>query len=398
MTVKIVLGLQKGDEGKAKVFHSLLKYSKGVQVGIRFSGGPNAGHTVWDCGEKYVFHQIPSSVIIPNAISIISRGCFLDPFKFKEEYNKMGGKTELSTLHVDERCPLILPHHISKDQEVFKPMIGTTAQGVGPAVADFVSRAGLLVRDLLSGNPNQLEEKLKFCLMGQNNWSKDEYNSHVDSDYISKLFDLGEFIKPFVCDTSETIRYFVDRGADIFMEGSQGYGLDLFVGNYPYVTSTGTTIGYALSSTGLSHKDIDEVVGVVKPYSTYVGEDRDVDLFDEEIQSKIREKGGEFGATTGRPRKIGPTNWSEVNKAILLNGVDSVAITKVDLALMEQNRAFVRNARHTFHPSVHKIYFSYGPNSDQITGAFDISHLNIISTTKQRDFIHFLKRNNIIYS
>ena len=292
MSVKVVLGLQNGDEGKGRVIDDLV-HNATKPVVVRFQGGNNAGHTIYDPqGQKYVVHGLPSGVLNPNAINIITRGCVVNPDELSMEIAQF--KVEQGTLIISEYCPTILPHHVEIDKAVYQGRLGTTAKGIGPAYAAHTSRDATLLKD----------------------WVPEEGENYLIQSYIGNA--------------EKALRDFITEGYDVFLEGCQGVRLDLWGDEYPNVTSSCTTIGAVLSSTRLNHKDIDTVIGVAKVYETKVGNGDFIELHNE-LAEDIRQKGKEYGSTTGRPRKIGWTDLDQLKEACQVNGVDILILTKTDV-------------------------------------------------------------------
>jgi len=289
MSVKVVLGLQNGDEGKGRVVDDLVHVSSNPVV-VRFQGGNNAGHTIYNqSGEKFVVHGLPSGVLNPNAINIITRGCVVNPYDLILEIAQF--KVNPGSLIISEFCPTILDKHIEKDKAVYQQRLGTTAKGIGPAYADHTSRDALLMKDWV---------------------------------------DEGALLDGYIGEAEKALRDLVDKGFDVLLEGCQGTRLDVWGDEYPNCTSSCTTIGAVFSSTRLSPKDITEVIGVAKVYETKVGSGPFKEL-DEELSNKFREVGKEYGATTGRPRKIGWIDLDQLKEACRINGVDTLIMTKTDI-------------------------------------------------------------------
>ena len=352
--INTIVGLQYGDEGKAKIFHSLLEDNATRYdecYAIRWNGGPNAGHTVWKDGTKHVFHQVPSGVIVNDCISIIARGCAFDPWQYDKEMNEFGG-----TCLIDRKCPVILSYHIKRDVEQFQEKIGTTAKGVGPTFSSFYARDGILAEDCLLSQ-KELEKKI---------W---KFHGNDCSEVAASLREFGEKYKDSFVDGKKLIHNLIKNHYDkyISFEGSQGYSLDPFSGEYPFVTSSGTNVSYLLWSLGLSRYTDMEVIGVMKPYVTYVGTRQHWnDEFSLEKSEIIRTVGKEFGATTGRPRRIGAINFDELREAAEANGVDYIAMVKSDLleyvSELPKNK-FNNNIKKE--TGVDVLIDSFGPGSDE---------------------------------
>lgn len=354
--INAVVGLQYGDEGKAKIFHSLLESAEQKEkYAIRWNGGPNAGHTVWKNGTKCVFHQVPSGVIVDDCISIIARGCAFDPDQYEREMKEFGGECL-----IDKKCPVILPMFVEQDKMYYQSGIGTTAKGIGPTFSSFIARDAVLTEDLL--DRERTLQKLKRL----------NYNLRIGKEgdmetLATKLHLFARRNSDRFIDAKRFIHRLLKNHEDkyISFEGSQGYSLDPFLGDYPFVTSSGTNVSYLMWSLGISRKTPIEVIGVMKPYVTYVGTRDWPDEFDQETSERIRELGAEYGATTGRPRRIGKVNFDELNEALVANGVDKIALTKVDLmqsAIGEDLEMFESLVFQKTNTQVHIV--SNGPGSE----------------------------------
>ena len=346
----LVLGAQWGDEGKGKVVDYLSQF---FDVVVRFQGGPNAGHTVVFEGKKIVLHTIPSGILRENCIALISNGVFVDPEVLKKEFETLRRNSVdfEGRFFISPLCHIILPFHRELDG-FFDSMrkggaIGTTKMGVGPAVEFKVGRRGIRIKDIFSGElRSKIEESFehaKYLLSSAG--SKDEYNNIfsptvIESIY-SKLMRFGEIIEKYVSDTQLILKSALSQNKKILFEGAQGILLDIDFGTYPYVTSTNTSPGGALSGTGLSPKDITHILGVVKAYSTRVGEGPfPSEIRNEEEAELLRDVGGEFGATTGRPRRVGWLDIPLLKYAKRLGGFDFISLMKTD-TLMKLGKSFV---------------------------------------------------------
>lgn len=328
----VIVGAQWGDEGKGKIVDLLTRYADTV---VRFQGGNNAGHTIVLKGEKFVFHLIPSGILYGNKQCMIGNGVVVDPAVLIEEVNelkKRGYLKDDSQLMVSEEAHLILPYHrridIARDR-VFK--IGTTGRGIGPAYEDKVARYGIRVVDLM--DEEVFRKKLKANLL-----QKNAYLSEVLKEEpfeLSEIFDeflrFKKQLEKYVKDTSRILYEEIQKGRNILFEGAQGALLDVDHGTYPYVTASNTVAGNACAGSGIGPTMIDSVIGVAKAYTTRVGEGPFPTELKDEVGERIREKGGEYGATTGRPRRCGWFDAVVVNHAIRINGIQEVVITKLDV-------------------------------------------------------------------
>ncbi len=328
----VIVGAQWGDEGKGKIVDLLTRYA---DIVVRFQGGNNAGHTIVLKGEKFVFHLIPSGILYENKQCVIGSGVVVDPAVLIEEVNelkKRGYLKDDSQLMVSEEAHLILPYHrridIARDR-VFK--IGTTGRGIGPAYEDKVARYGIRVVDLM--DEEVFRKKLKTNLL-----QKNAYLSEVlkeEGFELSEIFDeflrFKKQLEKYVRNTSLILYDEIQKGKHILFEGAQGALLDLDHGTYPYVTASNTVAGNACAGSGIGPTMIGSVIGVAKAYTTRVGEGPFPTELKDQVGERIREKGGEYGATTGRPRRCGWFDAVVVNHAIRINGIQEVAITKLDV-------------------------------------------------------------------
>jgi len=328
----VIVGAQWGDEGKGKIVDLLTQYT---DVVVRFHGGNNAGHTVLISDEKFVFHIMPSGILYQNKRCIIGNGVVLDPAVLIQEMNdvkKRGYFKDDSQLLISEQAHLILPYHRRIDvarEKVFK--IGTTGRGIGPAYEDKVARCGIRMVDLLDEKVfrKKLEENLKQKNLYLVQILKEEgfEASAIYDEYMAYKRQLERYVK----DTSIFLHEEIQKGKHVLFEGAQGALLDVDYGTYPYVTSSNTVAGNACAGSGIGPTVIGSVLGVAKAYTTRVGEGPfPTELRDEEGE-KIRQKGGEYGATTGRPRRCGWFDAVIVNHAIRINGLHGLVITKLDV-------------------------------------------------------------------
>jgi len=349
MPTKVVIGLQWGDEGKGKVVDNLVH--QWADVCVRYQGGPNAGHTIYnDQGKKFVTHALPSGVLKSSCKNIIAKGCVINPVSLHDEITLFGVKHE--SLSISDNAPLILPHHIVLDQLKYQQRIGTTAKGIGPAYSDYISRDNKTMRDLCHDVElvkTYVHEQLTKIFDGSEDFkstfetylSKNGFNVNVETDnyiqhfiqeqYFPLLDRLSRFYLNYLCDTDSLTQDYYRQELNIILEGAQGWGLDVWSKSYPNVTSSSPNIGGVLTYTGLNHKQIDEVIGIVKLYKSKVGSG---DFSTEWVESSevmdIRHALGEFGSTTGRPRRLGWLDLNEVKSACQTNGVDRIVITRMD--------------------------------------------------------------------
>jgi len=332
MKVDVLLGLQWGDEGKGKIVDVLApKYD----VVARFQGGPNAGHTLEFDGIKHVLHQIPSGIFREKTKNIIGNGVVLDPIVFKTEIEKLS-KYNLNVkanLFISKKATLIIPTHRLLDQAYEKAKgvdkIGSTLKGIGPSYQDKIGRQGLRVGDILSDN---FKEKLKKLVDVHFEILK-KYDLEFNwSDLEAQFYDAVAFLKGFNLIDSE---YFINdelrKGSTILAEGAQGSLLDIDFGSYPFVTSSSTVTAGACTGLGVAPKNIGEVYGIFKAYSTRVGSGPfPTELLDDE-GDKMRKEGNEFGSTTGRPRRCGWIDLPSLKYSIMINGVSQLLMMKADV-------------------------------------------------------------------
>ncbi len=325
----LIVGLQWGDEGKGKIVDLLA--SKYDYV-VRYQGGHNAGHTIVLDGKKIALHLIPSGVLNPKAINIIGNGVVVSPphlIKEMEPFNGLEGR-----LFISDRAHMILPYHAkidaAKEQMRGANAIGTTGRGIGPCYTDKVARSGFMVMELL--DEDTLCKKLEGYFAD---------NAKLFEAYGVEMPNMGELKKelvsyknalsPFIANTTQIVWNALKDAKNILLEGAQGTLLDIDHGTYPYVTSSNTIAAGSCSGVGLSPKDIGKVIGIAKAYSTRVGNGVfPTELYDE-VGTKLREQGAEFGTTTGRARRCGWFDAVAVKYACRLNGVDAVSLMKLDV-------------------------------------------------------------------
>jgi adenylosuccinate synthase len=328
----VIVGAQWGDEGKGKIVDLLTQYADLV---VRFQGGNNAGHTIVLKGEKFVVHLIPSGILYRNKKCIIGNGVVLDPAVLIEEIDgikKRGYFKNDSQLMISEETHLILPYHRRIDmarEKTFK--IGTTGRGIGPAYEDKVARCGIRVVDLM--DERTFREKLEANLTQKNVYltqvlrEKGFEFSEIFDEYLQYRNRLEKYVK----NTSLILFEEIGKGKSVLFEGAQGALLDLDHGTYPYVTASNTLAGNACAGSGIGPTMINSVIGVTKAYTTRVGEGPFPTELQDELGEKIRERGGEYGATTGRPRRCGWLDAVVVNHSIRVNGIREMVITKLDV-------------------------------------------------------------------
>jgi len=322
--VDCVIGLQMGDEGKGKIVDYL---AKNYDVIARFSGGDNAGHTIYKDTEKIVLHLIPSGILNPNIINIIGNGVVINPIAFKQEVEMLQshGIDVKSRLIISDKAHIITPLHKAWDayneSQLGSNKIGSTLKGIGPCYTDKVARKGLRVSDIF---------KPDFQLLGI------KWNNTIGLPFecpnLKEFFEACKFLKEFRIEQTEIlINKLLKEGKEILAEGAQATGLDIDFGSYPYVTSSVTTTAGVCQGLGVAPNKIGTVYGVIKAYTTRVGNGPFItELFDE-TGEEICKRGNEYGSTTGRKRRCGWLNLDEVNYNAMLCGVDKLVITKSDV-------------------------------------------------------------------
>ncbi len=330
----VVLGAQWGDEGKGKIVDMLTEEIGAV---VRFQGGHNAGHTLVINGHKTVLHLIPSGILRPDALCLIGNGVVLSPAALRKEIGELEatGVDVRSRLKISPATPLIMPYHIALDQAREKKAggkaIGTTGRGIGPAYEDKVARRGIRVADLKY--PVELGDKLRTAL-DYHNFVLTKYLGVDAVDYQQTYDDalaFGEYVEPMKSDIAGVLHELRKQGKRVMFEGAQGSLLDIDHGTYPYVTSSNTTVGGALAGTGVGADSIDYVLGIAKAYATRVGGGPFPTELHDEVGEGIRKRGAEFGATTGRPRRCGWIDLVALKRAVAINGINGLCITKLDI-------------------------------------------------------------------
>ena len=331
MANTILVGAQWGDEGKGKIIDVL---TEAADVIVRSQGGNNAGHTVFVGKQKFVLHLVPSGILHKGKRCIIGNGVVVDPIGLVEEIEGLRklGINAKGRLFLSETAHLVLPYHRELDaqREVLKGRnkIGTTKRGIGPAYGDKAARVGLRVGDLV--NPARFEEKLKQRLKENNEVLKALGAKPIAFKPVHTAYRAaGDYLKPFVANTVTMLHRACLASDNVLFEGAQGTFLDIDHGTYPFVTSSNTTAGGACTGSGMPPNRIDRVVGVMKAYTTRVGEGP-LPTENAEIADMLHAMGREFGATTGRPRRCGWFDSVATRYAAMVNGIDDLAITNVD--------------------------------------------------------------------
>ncbi len=329
----IVLGTQWGDEGKGKAVDALGEH---VDLVVRYSGGNNAGHTVVVGGEKFIMHLLPAGILNRNATTVIGNGVVVDLDVLYHELDGLAARGEVVEHPlISANAHLITPYHQTLDKvtERFagRKRIGTTGRGIGPTYSDKVNRVGIRVADLLDAD--LLHDKVVASLEMKNQTLVKIYNRReIDADLVTgQLLAHAERIRPYIVDAARLLNDELDAGKVVLFEGAQAHHLDVDHGTYPYVTSSNPTAGGACTGTGVGPTRIDRVIGVAKAYTTRVGEGPfPTELFDADGE-RLRTDGGEYGATTGRPRRCGWFDAPVVEVANRVNGCTDVFLTKLDV-------------------------------------------------------------------
>lgn len=329
----VIAGLQWGDEGKGKIIDFL---SEKASLVVRYQGGPNAGHTVKIKDKRIIFHQIPSGILHPHTTIAIGSGCVIDPAVLREELEnvKRLGVPISNRLFISPNCHLIMPYHKLIDElreSKGSHSIGTTKRGVGPAYEDKYARIGLRIVDLLSGET--FRDNFKRVIAQKNLLLMELYRAEPfkEREVLEEYLGYQSLFKEIVKDVSLIIEKALKEKEGVIFEGAQGTLLDINHGTYPYVTSSNPIVGGICTGLGIGPRRIDRVLGVAKAYTTRVGYGPFPTEESEAISTILRERGGEFGATTGRARRCGWFDVPGVRYAIRINGVDFLAVTKLDV-------------------------------------------------------------------
>ncbi len=330
----VVLGAQWGDEGKGKIVDLLTEQAGAV---VRFQGGHNAGHTLVINGEKTVLHLIPSGILRAGVQCVIGNGVVLAPDALLREIESLEqrGVDVRGRLKLSPACPIIMPYHVALDQARERKRgdkaIGTTGRGIGPAYEDKASRRGIRLADLFE--PERLEERLEVVL-DYHNFVLTQYlgaPALVLKEQVALALAWGQALRPMCVDVVQLIAQQQSQGKKLLFEGAQGSLLDIDHGTYPYVTSSNTTIGGVCAGAGVAPSELDYVLGICKAYATRVGGGPfPTELFDD-VGSGLADRGHEFGATTGRPRRCGWLDLVALRRAVQLNGITGLCITKLDV-------------------------------------------------------------------
>ena len=331
--ITAIVGAQWGDEGKGKITDFFAGESDYV---VRFHGGNNAGHTVIVDGNTFKLHLIPSGIVYGEPMSIIGNGVVVDPKALLNEIAYIKEKGIQPKLMVSDRAHVIMPYHISLDAALSghqgQLAAGSTRRGIAPVYADKMFRNGIRTVDLLE--PDVLKEKLEkgyAFAKGLIEKTLERSLETTEKEIFESYLEYGKQLEPFICDTSVELYKAIKAGKSILLEGAQGISLDVDHGVYPFTTSSNTAAGHISTGTGVSFRDIGRIIGVVKAYLSRVGESPLPSEIHGEEADSLREKGGEYGTTTGRPRRVGWLDLVQVRQAVRVNGLTEIALTKLDV-------------------------------------------------------------------
>ncbi|MEW6275035.1 MAG: adenylosuccinate synthase [Bacillota bacterium] len=333
MSTVVLIGAQWGDEGKGKITDFL---AEKADVVVRYQGGNNAGHTVVTDGKEFKLHLIPSGILYPGKLCLIGNGVVIDPAVLIAELENLAAqKISTENLRISPRAHVIFPYHqrLDRCEEERKGArkIGTTCRGIGPAYMDKAARTGIRVADLI--DPEEFPARLEDALQEKNRLLNQVYGTDgfAYAEILAAYSKYAEIIKPYVADVSIIVNEAIVRGQNVLCEGAQGTLLDLDHGTYPYVTSSHPVAGAACLGAGFGPTKINRVVGVAKAYITRVGEGPFPTELKDVLGDHIRTRGHEFGTTTGRPRRCGWFDGVVARYATRINGLDCLAITKLDV-------------------------------------------------------------------
>ena len=332
-TITIIVGAQWGDEGKGKITDFFAGSSDYV---VRYHGGNNAGHTVIVDGNTFKLHLIPSGVLYPTPISVIGNGVVIDPAALIDEISYLTDKGVVPNLMISDRAHVIMPYHklldsaLSDYQDTLAA--GSTRRGIAPVYGDKMFRNGIRMIDILE--PKILMEKLQKSYAFANNLLSSITGQLIDLDMdtiYDDYLDMGKRLSSYVSDVSLELYEAYNNNKTILFEGAQGISLDVDHGIYPYTTSSNTIAGSISTGTGVSYRDIHRIIGVTKAYLSRVGEGPLPSEVRGDEAAELREKGGEYGTTTGRPRRVGWLDLVQVRQAVRVNGLTEIALTKLDI-------------------------------------------------------------------
>jgi adenylosuccinate synthase len=368
----VIVGAQWGDEGKGKITDLLAEQADAV---VRFQGGNNAGHTIVRDGEVFKFHLIPSGILYPGKWCMIGNGVVVDPKVLCEELDGLRARgMDVSGLKLSANAHLIMPYHRLLDEaleaRLGKLEIGTTRRGIGPCYSDKAGRLGIRVQDLLDGKI--LKKKIMAALEPKKLTLRPyERDPRLDLQSMTEEYlTYGHRLEQHIADTTSMTHKLLDDERTVLFEGAQGTLLDIDHGTYPFVTSSNPVAGAACVGAGVGPKDIDEVWGVTKAYATRVGAGPFPTELDDEIGEGLRQKGGEFGTTTGRPRRTGWLDLVALRYAARVNGLTHLAVTKLDV-LTGQDRIKVATRYRGEDEAVFETYPYHQSVLHHATGDYD---------------------------
>ena len=331
----VVVGAQWGDEGKGKIVDWLTEKADGV---VRFNGGHNAGHTLVINGKKTILRLIPSGIMHATSVCYLGNGVVFSPEAFFREVDELiaiGVPNVEKRLRVSENAPLIMPYHVALDHAreaaLGNKKIGTTGRGIGPAYEDKIARRTVRVADLF--HPERFAEQVR-AVMKLHNFTLETFLGAEPLDpekVIAEALSYADRLRPMVCDVSEELHEQMATGKQFLFEGAQGSMLDIDHGTYPYVTSSNTVAGSACAGAGVGPHELNFVVGITKAYCTRVGEGPFPTELHDDVGEALRQKGNEFGAVTGRPRRCGWFDGAALRRAVQINGITGLAIMKLDV-------------------------------------------------------------------
>jgi adenylosuccinate synthase len=329
----VIVGAQWGDEGKGKIVDLL---ARDCDVVCRYNGGPNAGHTLVADGETYKLHHLPSGILYPGTDCVIGAGCVVDPEVLLQELDELESRrVSTNRVYISGNAHLIMPWHRLIDQASERILgtrkIGTTRRGIGPTYADKAFRLGIRVQDVL--DPKILRQKIELALAEKNVWLEQVYGAEpLELHALAERFEgYAQRLRPLITDTSLLVDRALTEGKSVLLEGANATLLDIDHGTYPFVTSSSTVAGGAAAGIGIGPTRIDAVIGVAKAYVTRVGEGPFPTEIEGPTQARIRELGAEFGTTTGRERRCGWLDLVGLRYAARVNGLTSLALTKLDV-------------------------------------------------------------------
>ena len=378
----VVVGAQWGDEGKGKVVDVLTPY---VDVVVRYQGGNNAGHTVVVGREKFVLQSIPSGILHPGRRCVIGCGVVIDPASLIEEMESLvqRGVSLDGNLYISKNAHLIMPYHPALDRasesRAGKRRIGTTGKGVGPAYADKAARVGIRMADLL--DERLFREKLEANVFQKNRLLREIYDTETFTvdNILHQYLRYAGWLAPYITDTALLLSRWIEAGSSVLFEGAQGTMLDIDHGTYPFITSSSTTAGGASTGTGVPPTKINGVLGISKAYCTRVGGGPFPTELHGELGELLRARGNEFGAVTGRPRRCGWVDAVGLRYAARINGLDTIALTKLDvLDACETVKICVgyryRGELLTDFPEEERIWHEAEPVYEELSGWQTLTH------------------------